>query len=175
MDCSPPGFSVHGISQARILEWVCCFLPQGIFLTQGSNLHLLRLRHCRGNTYVCVCVCVSVCVYLNHFAVYLKCCRYTSIKKKLILQWLNKIKIISYSFLYSHLVVVVQSLNCVWFLRPHGLLCQAPLSTGFPRQEYWSGLPFPSPGDRHDPGIKPSSPTCRFFTTEPPGKPCIPS
>ena len=62
LDCSPPGFSVHGISQARILEWVCCFLPQGIFLTQGSNLHLLHLLHCRGNTYMCVCVCVCVCV-----------------------------------------------------------------------------------------------------------------
>jgi len=36
---------------------------------------------------------------------------------------------------------------------------QAPLSRGFSRQEYWSGLPFPSPGDLPDPGIKPRSPT----------------
>ena len=35
---------------------------------------------------------------------------------------------------------------------------QAPLSMGFSRQEYWSGLPFPSPGDLPDPGIKPRSP-----------------
>ena len=35
---------------------------------------------------------------------------------------------------------------------------QAPLSMGFSRQEYWSGLPFPSPGDLPDPGIKPESP-----------------
>ena len=35
---------------------------------------------------------------------------------------------------------------------------QAPLSIGFSRQEYWSGLPFPSPGDLPDPGIKPRSP-----------------
>ena len=35
--------------------------------------------------------------------------------------------------------------------------CQAPLSMGFPRQEYWSGLPFPSPGDLPDPGIEPES------------------
>ena len=34
---------------------------------------------------------------------------------------------------------------------------QAPLSTGFSRQEYWSGLPFPSPGDHPDPGIEPRS------------------
>ena len=36
--------------------------------------------------------------------------------------------------------------------------CQAPLSMGFFRQEYWSGLPFPSPGDLPNPGIKPRSP-----------------
>ena len=36
--------------------------------------------------------------------------------------------------------------------------CQAPLSMGFSRQEYWSGLPFPSPGDLPSPGIKPGSP-----------------
>ena len=42
MDYSPPGFSVHGILQARILEWVFCrALLQGIFPTQGSNPHLL--------------------------------------------------------------------------------------------------------------------------------------
>ena len=50
---------------------------------------------------------------------------------------------------------------------------QAPLSTGFSRQEYWSGLPFPSPGDLPDPGIKSSFPALAggFFTTGPPGKP----
>ena len=36
-------------------------------------------------------------------------------------------------------------------------VCQAPLSMGFSRQEYWSGLPFPSPGDLPDPGIRPES------------------
>ena len=43
---------------------------------------------------------------------------------------------------------------------------------GFPRQEYWGRLPFPSPGELPDPGIKPISPALagRFFTTEPPGK-----
>ena len=56
---------------------------------------------------------------------------------------------------------------------PWTVACLAPLSLGFPRQEYWSGLPFPSPGDLPDPGIEPESPalTGRFFTTEPPGKP----
>ena len=47
--------------------------------------------------------------------------------------------------------------------------CQVPLSTGCSRQEYWRGLPFPSPGDHPNPGIKPTSSTLagRFLTTEP--------
>ena len=50
---------------------------------------------------------------------------------------------------------------------------QAPLSMGFPRQEYWSALIFPSPGDLSDAGIEPTSPALagRFFTAKPPGKP----
>ena len=50
---------------------------------------------------------------------------------------------------------------------------QAPLSMGFSRLKHWSGLPFPSPGNLADPGIKPASPALagRFFTTETPGKP----
>ena len=52
---------------------------------------------------------------------------------------------------------------------------QAPLSGGFSRQEYWSGLSFPTPGDLSDPGIEPASlvpPTLAGgFTTEPLGKP----
>ena len=50
---------------------------------------------------------------------------------------------------------------------------QAPLSTGFPRQEYWSGLPFPPPGDLPDSGVEPRSPTLQAdsLLSEPPGKP----
>ena len=49
---------------------------------------------------------------------------------------------------------------------------------GFPRQEYWSRLPFPPPNDLPNPGVKPVSPASsalagRFFTTEPPGKPTM--
>ena len=54
-------------------------------------------------------------------------------------------------------------------LRPHGPY-QAPLSMGFSRREYWSGLPFPSPGDLPNSGIKSGLPHCRQ-TSEPPGKP----
>ena len=63
------------------------------------------------------------------------------------------------------------------FVTPWSVAHQAPLSMGFPRQEYWRGLPFPILGDLSDPGIEPVSPGShalagRFFTTEPPGKPC---
>ena len=58
------------------------------------------------------------------------------------------------------------------FVTPWTVDWQAPLSMGFPRQEYWSGLPFPSPGDLSDPGIEPVSPALAggFITTELPGK-----
>ena len=50
--------------------------------------------------------------------------------------------------------------------------CQAPLSMGFSSQEYWSGLPFPSPGDLPDPGIHPMSPALQAdsLRSETPGK-----
>ena len=56
---------------------------------------------------------------------------------------------------------------------PRTVAHQASLSMGFSRQEYWSGLPFPSPEDLHDPGIKPRSPALQVdsLLSEPPGKP----
>ena len=58
-------------------------------------------------------------------------------------------------------------------LHPYGLYPAGSLSMGFSRQEYWSGLPFPPPGDLPDSGIEPASPASSggFSTTEPPGKP----
>ena len=55
---------------------------------------------------------------------------------------------------------------------PRTVARQAPLSMGFPRQEHWSGLQFPSPGDLSNPGVETSSPALagQFFTAEPPGK-----
>ena len=48
---------------------------------------------------------------------------------------------------------------CPTLVTPWTVACQAPLSMGFSRQEYWSGLPFPSTGDLLDPEIEPGSPT----------------
>ena len=62
------------------------------------------------------------------------------------------------------------------FATPWTVADQAPPSMGFSRQEYWSGLPFPSPGDLPDPGIEPGSPILQAdaLTSEPPGKPHSP-
>ena len=60
-------------------------------------------------------------------------------------------------------------LSCVQlFATPWIVACQAPLSTGFPKKEYWSGLLFSSAEDLHNPGMKPTSPALadRFFTIE---------
>ena len=68
-------------------------------------------------------------------------------------------------------------LSCVQlFATPWTVAHQTPLSMEFSRQEYWSGLPFPSLGDLPDPGIEPTSLASlalagRFLTTKPPGKP----
>ena len=53
----------------------------------------------------------------------------------------------------------VSLVSRVWlFEAPWTIACQAPLSVEFSRQEYWSGLPFPNPGDLPDPGMEPGSP-----------------
>ena len=68
----------------------------------------------------------------------------------------------------------VKSLSRVpLFMTPWTVAYQAPLSMGFPRQEYWNGSPFPSPGDLPNPGIEPGSPTLQAdaLPSEPPGKP----
>ena len=61
------------------------------------------------------------------------------------------------------------------FVTPWTVAHQAPLSMEFSRQEYWSGLPFPSPGDLPDSGIEPRSPALQAeaLTSEAPGKPLV--
>ena len=68
------------------------------------------------------------------------------------------------------MLLSAQLLSCVrLFVILWTVAHPAPLSIGFPRQEYWRGLPFPSPGDISDPRIEPVSPALagRFFTPEP--------
>ena len=86
-----------------------------------------------------------------------------------------------HTYIYTHIYIIwrkskvkVKSLSCVLlFVTPWTGAYQASPSMGFSRQEYWSGLPFPSPGDLPNPGIKPGSPALKSdaLTSEPPGKP----
>ena len=64
--------------------------------------------------------------------------------------------------------------SCLTLETPWTVACQAPLCMGFSRQESWSGLPFPSPGDLPNSGIEPGSPALQAdsLLSEPPGKPC---
>ena len=79
-----------------------------------------------------------------------------------------------FCFNRSRQKVKVKLLSCVrLFATPWTEAHKAPPSLGFSRQEYWSGLPHPSPGDLLNPGIEPRSPTLQAdtLTSEPPGKP----
>ena len=110
MDYSPPVFSVHGILQERILEWVATPLSRGSSWPRNwSNPGLL---HCR-----------QILYHLSHQS--------------------ERVKLLSHVWLFVTLGAVA---------------CQAPPSTGFSRQKYWKGLPFPSPGNLLDPWIKLGSP-----------------
>ena len=67
-------------------------------------------------------------------------------------------------------MVLCYSLSRVWlFATLWTVTHQAPLSVEFSRQEYWSGLPFPSAGDLPDPGIEPMSPALQANLSKPPG------
>ena len=81
------------------------------------------------------------------------------------------VRILTKSFMHAQLLSHVGFSETLWTIA-----FQSPLSMDFSRQEHWSGLPCPPPGDLPDPGVKPPSPAppalaCRFFTTGPPGKP----
>ena len=96
-------------------------------------------------------------------------------------QWLllgthNDLASLENSLTVSYTVDIVwkwKSLSCVWlFATPWTVPRQVPLSMELSRQEYWSGVPFPPPGDLPNSGIKPRSPALREVSllSEPPGK-----
>ena len=78
--------------------------------------------------------------------------------------------LISYLF---YLLVLFSCCHVRLFVIPWTVACQAPLSVGFPRREYWSGLPFPSPGDLPNSSIEAGSPALQAdsLPPEPPEKP----
>ena len=132
IECNPPGSSVHGIFQARILEWVAVSSSRVIFPTQGSNP---GLPHCR-----------QILNHLSHFAKSLQSCPtlcdpidgsppgspIPGILQAKTLEWVA----ISFSRAWKW-KMKVKSLSRVWLLAtPWTAAHQAPPSMGFSRQEY---------------------------------------
>ena len=119
MNCNPPGSSVHGILQARILEWVAIS-----FFRESSQS--------RDQTQV------------------------SRIADRFFIVWATREALNKWSTcLISMCVCMLSRFSGVWlFVTLWRVAHQAPLSMGFSRQEYWSGLPCPPPGDLPDPGIK---------------------
>ena len=165
MDCSPPGSSVHAISQARILEWVASFLSRGSFdpgikpTSPVSCIDRWILHHC--TTWE-----APICLPMTS--------KLLRTKQDVIYYFPSTI---SCPILFPHFLSqlscdipvnispIGKESDCVLSHFSHVRLwatlwtaaCQAPLSMGFSRQEYWSGLPHPPPGDLPDSGIKPVS------------------
>ena len=89
-----------------------------------------------------------------------------------IFSYINRfLKKVSFPLLWSLLLLFSCYVMSHSFTTPWTIVCQASLSMGFPRQEYWNRLLVPSPEDLSDPGMKPTSPALvgGFFTTEPLG------
>ena len=146
------------------------------YIRVHAQLHIhvcARLHMCVCSvTYVCVLSYMYVCAQLH-----IRVCSvtYTCMRSVTYMHVLGYIYMCALSYTYMCVLVcsVVSDSATPWTVAH-----QASPSVEFSRQEFWSRLPFPPPGDLPDPGIKPvtlSSPALasRFFTTTPPGKPYI--
>ena len=190
MDCSLPGSSIHGIFQARILEWVAisfskqegkksevsqscltllhppdCGLPGSSIheIFQARTLECVAITFCRQGLKSQTMSCVSLGNIFNWAIVFLLV-KWEWYCFKEFLWWLK---------------MNMSSTTCEWslchvqlFATPWTVGCWVPPSMGFSKQEYWNGLPFPSPEDLPNSGIEPGSPALQAdsLLAEPPGK-----
>ena len=171
MDCSPPGSSVHGDSPGKNAGMGCHALLQGIFPTQGLNAGLSHWR--------------MILYHLSHWGSprILEWVAYSLPRGNFPMQESNwgllHCTWILYQLSYLgkwKLKLKVKSLSRVRpFVTPRTVAYLASLSMGFSRQEYWSGLPFPSPGIFPTQGSNPGLLHCRqrLLPSEPPGKPTV--
>ena len=165
---------VAGIGNLRKVNWNLCLIEmRPKRLTMKSPSLSLKAYLNRSYSY-----------FLKKFyrnIVYLQCCVSGVQHSESVMHTLSFFKILFHR--PSQILTRVPCVTCVCMLShsvvsntlvtPQTVARQAPLSMGFSRQEYWSGLPFPPPGDLPNPGIKPMSSTSTalvggFFTTEPP-------
>ena len=188
MDCSPPGPSVHGISQARILKWVVISFSRGSSQPRDwTSISFIGrwvlYRWATGEEAL-----LYRCDWLNHWSLkidstsspsplpgkkkfpephYHPTCCYAWFIIDNPSSWISLLCVHVYTYLESWSCSVVSN-----SLQSH-VAYEAPPSMEFSRQEYWSGLPFSSPGDIPNPGIKPRFPALQAdaLPSEPPGKP----
>ena len=143
MCCSSTDFPVHGILQARILEWVAISFS-GESSQPRDRTCISAISRIGTRFFFTTSITVEA---KSHLQQHYSCGGGGGLVTKL----------------------------CPTLATPWIVALQTPLSMGFPRQEYWGGLPFPSPGDLPDPGIEPGSPALQVnsLPTEPPGKQCL--
>ena len=193
MDCSPSGISVHGIFPARILQWVAISSSRGSSQPRGRiqgscvswtgrqilyhwTIWKAQVVLDLGSNTSCAIYNMSLNKELKPSFPWFPYCILYSVSAPspvLLLRWIpvaGKRQGPPIERKWSRSVVS----DSLW---PHGIVArQAPLSMGFSRQEYWSGLPFLPPGDIPEPGtetgsLAPAALAGKFFTTAPPGKP----
>ena len=166
MDCSPPGSSIHGIFQARLLEWgaIAFSLKNSKDCPKFVLIQFIKwMRQQRR--------CLTDVRSQQYLSKYTGIC-FNSRRKKLWVYILNPQPSIDCVCVLSLFSVS----NSLW---PYGLYIarHAPLSMGFSRQEYWSELPCPPPGDLPHPGIEPVAPVVPALQADslpqPLGKPSI--
>ena len=154
MDYSPPGSSVHGISQARILEWIAIsFFRESSRPKDRTRISCIAAAAAAAKS---LQLCPTLCDPIDGsppgspvpWTLQARTLEWVAISFSNAWKWKVKVKSL------SHVRLLVTPWTAAY---------QAPLSVGFSRQEYWSGVPLPSP----------SCIAGRFFTTEPPGKLCF--
>ena len=184
MDCSLPGSSIHGIFQARVLEWGAIafsmlrtgqvqmsltskWISCGTFMIDYDSVIKKKLLGFPWNR-----------IYLPHILLCLLP-GWTIIflyDHSFFLELLTDLDFVSLALCVHHVLCCALSLSRAQFFASSWIVAhQAPRSVEFSRQEYWSGLPGPPPGDLPDPRIEPRSPTMQVdsLPPEPPGKPWV--
>ena len=162
IDSRPPGSPVPGILQARTLEWVAiAFSNAWKWKVKGKSLSHVQLLATPRTAAHQAPPSMGFSRQEHWSGVPSPSAHGPLMGAKSAWNWGRNI----------FMKVKVKLLSCVQlFVTPRTAAFQAPPSMGFSRQEYWSRLPFPSPADLPDPGIKPGLPHCRqTLYHEPPG------
>ena len=123
-----------------------------IWTVNQANCYIYKYTY-KYSVDICVCVDIYVCIYIYVYV------------------YIYYICVCVYVYMYIYIYIVKLLSHVCLLVTPWTVAHQAPPSMEFSRQEYWSGLPFPSPGDLPDPGVKPGSPALQAdaLPSEPPG------